>query len=271
MKISVVGIGKAGTLIAKFFHSRGYTVSHLINRTPERAFKLAREIPGCKAGDFSLFSELEGVVFIATIDSVIREVFQKLWKVNKKVEYFIHLSGSVSSDVFKEAAEAGKGVASFHPNLSISSFSLSPNVLNKVIFGIEGNQKGISFLTSLTEKEGLRYVNIATEGKLIYHAAAVFASNFSQFIIKVASDLYVEKLRFDETVVRELLKMYLNGLLVKLNAGTLNEFSGPAARNDTETIEREKKALVEISPHLSRLYEELTEMIWCLRGDEFEH
>ncbi|MBO8165908.1 MAG: DUF2520 domain-containing protein [Kosmotoga sp.] len=267
MRISVVGIGKAGSLLARFLYSRGYTISHLINRTVERAEWLAGELSDSKAGGFELLPELDGVVIIATSDSAIRETFEKIWKLNHKPEYFIHLSGAVSSYVFKEAAEAGKGVASFHPNLSISSFSLSPNILKKVIFGLEGNEKGTSFLISLAEKEELRCVNITTEGKPLYHTAAVFSSNFSQLMLKQAKDLYQKKLGFTNQDVVELLTSYIEGLLEKVKAGTLEEFSGPAARKDQETLEIERELLLKINPQLGRLYEELSCMIQHLRGD----
>ncbi|OAA31068.1 hypothetical protein AT15_08825 [Kosmotoga arenicorallina S304] len=267
MRISVVGIGKAGSLLAKFFYRKGYSVSHLINRTPEQALKLAHELPGCKAGGFELLAELEDVVIIATSDSAIRDTFLRIWNVNTRPEYFIHLSGAISSRVFEEAAKAEKGVASFHPNLSISSFSISPSLLQKAIFGLEGNEKGIAFLASIAKKEGLRYVNISTESKILYHAAAVFSSNFTQLMLKQAESLYREKLLFDNLSVVELLESYLEGLLKKVKTGTLSEFSGPAARNDQRTLELEQRCLSEINPKLGKLYEELSCMIRHVRGD----
>lgn len=267
MKISVVGIGKAGSLLAKFLYNKGYPVSHLINRTPERALQLAHELSGCKAGGFELLPELEGVVIITTSDSAIRETFLRIWNVNTKPEYFIHISGAVSSRVFEEATKAGKGVASFHPNLSISSLSISPSLLQKTIFGLEGNEKGISLLISLAKKEGLRYVNISTESKILYHVAAVFSSNFTQLMLKQAEYLYREKLSFDSQSATELLASYLEGLLEKVKAGTLDSFSGPAARNDKSTLKLEQSYLSKINPKLGKLYEELSCMIQRMRGD----
>jgi len=93
--------------------------------------------------------------------------------------------------------------------------------------------------------------------KALYHAAAVFVSNYSVALLKVATELFQN---FDVPTAQatEVLMPLIQGNLNNMrNIGLPNCLTGPIARGDITTIQKHIYALQEKEPSLLRLYGEL--------------
>ncbi|MGC9383684.1 MAG: DUF2520 domain-containing protein [Kosmotogaceae bacterium] len=273
MRFSLIGAGKTGSLFTSFLVSKGYKIDCIIDKEPEKAKALVEYLDAGKVADSNSFPLLRGTVLIAVKDDEIRKVFEHLWKSNKEIDNFIHFSGLLSSEIFEEAAEVKKGTVSLHPNLSIKNRFMEPKVLNNTTFGVEGNKKGISFITDFLTKNGLNFYLIERNKKIYYHSAAVFASNFTQILALISRKLY-EKAGIDKKTASCIVGQFLKDLVVKNKTEPLeNTFTGPAARKDKKTVQNESDALKSIDPDLSSLYKQLTELIirYSYGGDENEY
>lgn len=273
MSISLIGAGKTGSLFSSFLVSKGYEIDYIIDKDPEKAKALVKYLDAGKVADSKNFSLLKGTVLIAVKDDEIRKVFEQLWESNKEIDNFIHFSGVLTSEIFEEAAKAQKGTVSLHPNLSIKKRFMEPKVLNNTIFGIEGNEKGISFITDFLVKNGLNFYLIDRNKKIYYHSAAVFASNFTQILALISRKLY-EEAGIDYKTASCIVGQFLKDLVIKNETESLeNTFTGPAVRKDKKTIQNESAALKSIDPDLSSLYKQLTELIirYSYGGDENEY
>ena len=97
----------------------------------------------------------------------------------------------------------------------------------------------------LAETLGLQAFELADEDRTLYHAGAVFASNYLVTLQRAATRLGVPA----EGIVR-------------LMRGTIDhgfELTGPIARGDWATVEAHKRAIQAKHPELEQLYETLAE------------
>lgn len=265
-EISFVGAGRSGSMFAIFFKGLGYPVKFIIDCIPEKAVELSKRVPGAIAGGMELLKELSGAVFISVNDDAIRDVFLRIWEQNTSPEYFFHFSGAHSSALFEEAAKAGKGVGSLHPNISISDPEKALRRIRNVDCIIEGNEKGLRFLTNFLHKASLSVSIIGKKDKVLYHTAAVFSANFTQVLFEISRRLYVEAGLPDETA-RRIVSNYASVILERIKSEDLiGTLTGPAIRNDVETIKKETEELKKLSQDLSELYELLSKTIISFKG-----
>jgi predicted short-subunit dehydrogenase-like oxidoreductase (DUF2520 family) len=97
----------------------------------------------------------------------------------------------------------------------------------------------------LAETLGLRPFELADEDRTLYHAGAVFASNYLVTLQRAAVRLGVPA----EGLVPLMTRTIDNGF----------DLTGPIARGDLATVEAHKRAIRAAQPELEQLYETLAE------------
>jgi predicted short-subunit dehydrogenase-like oxidoreductase (DUF2520 family) len=168
-----------------------------------------------------------------------------------------HCSGALSSGVLDAARAAGAHAASIHP---IRSFAQPEQVLASFAgtwCGVEGDAVALAVLGPLFEGLGARLVAIRPEAKTLYHAAAVFASNYLVTIGDAALQAYAGAGIAREEALRMIAPLMQSTLANLLAHGPEAALSGPVARGDRETVARHAAALKERGPALEQLYLEL--------------
>jgi predicted short-subunit dehydrogenase-like oxidoreductase (DUF2520 family) len=134
---------------------------------------------------------------------------------------------------------------SLHP---LQSFDRSgdPSQLDGAWAAISGEtREALAVARELAETLGLQPFELADADRTLYHAGAVFASNYLVTLQRAAVRLGVPA----------------EGL-VPLMCGTIDhgfELTGPIARGDWATVEAHKQAIRARRPELEQLYESLAE------------
>ncbi len=101
--------------------------------------------------------------------------------------------------------------------------------------------------TWLAETLGLRPFELADGARTLYHAGAVFASNYLVALHRAAS-LLVESAGAPAAALEPLMRRTIeNGF----------ELTGPISRGDWATVEAHRAAIHEVHPELDELYETL--------------
>jgi predicted short-subunit dehydrogenase-like oxidoreductase (DUF2520 family) len=104
---------------------------------------------------------------------------------------------------------------------------------------------------------GGRWIILKPGDKVLYHAAAVFASNYLVALVKLATDLWQNFGVPQGQAVKALLPL-LRGTLGNIdNVGLPNCLTGPVARGDLGTIRTHLHELEKKAPHLLHIYSEL--------------
>jgi predicted short-subunit dehydrogenase-like oxidoreductase (DUF2520 family) len=112
-----------------------------------------------------------------------------------------------------------------------------------------GSPDGLAAARSLAETLGLRPFELADEQRTLYHAGAVFASNYL-VTLERAAGLLVEAAGAPREALRPLLERTVeNGF----------ELTGPVARGDWATVEAHRAAIHAARPELDDVYDVLAE------------
>ena len=153
--------------------------------------------------------------------------------------------GHVSGATPLAALEPHERRFSLHP-LQTFDRSGDPAQLDGAWAAISGEtEEALRVARNLAELLGLRPFELADEDRTLYHAGAVFASNYLVTLQRAAVRLGVPA----EGVVPLMTRTIENGF----------DLTGPIARGDWVTVEGHKDAIRDAHPELENLYETLAE------------
>jgi len=194
-------------------------------------------------------------VFITTPDDSIATIASELvWRPEQSV---VHCSGAASIDILEPAKKSGAMVGSFHPCQAFASVDQAIKNLPGSTFAIEAQGPLLDVLKEMASSIGCDWIELKPGNKALYHAAAVFASNYFVTLLKVATDLFQD---FDVPTQQatKVLMPLIQGNIKNINSiGLPSCLTGPIARGDISTIEKHTSALKEKDPSILKLYAEL--------------
>jgi predicted short-subunit dehydrogenase-like oxidoreductase (DUF2520 family) len=209
-RVHVIGSGRVGSAVAARLGERGIAVGE----------------------------ERPDVVLLCVPDTAISDVSRSLTSGRAWV-------GHVSGATPLAALHPHERRFSLHP-LQTFDRSGSPSQLDGAWGAITGETaEALTVARELAETLGLRPFELADGARTLYHAGAVFASNYLVTLQRAAVRLGVPA----------------DGL-VPLMQGTIDhgfELTGPIARGDWATVEAHKQAIRAEHPELEAVYEALAE------------
>ena len=255
MKLGFVGAGVVGTALSVSLAAKGYPVVAVGSRTRASAERLAERLPGCRALSLQEVADEADLVFVTTPDDAIAGVVTDLrWHAGQAV---VHCSGAASTDVLGPARSAGALVGGFHPLQTFASPEQAIQNLPGTTFALEAEPPLLDRLAGLATALGGTWVRLRPEDKVLYHAAAVFASNYLVTLVKLATDLWREFGVETPEATRALLPL-LRGTLNNLDrVGLPRCLTGPIARGDVGTVRRHLAALERSAPGILETYRRL--------------
>jgi predicted short-subunit dehydrogenase-like oxidoreductase (DUF2520 family) len=243
MDLAIVGAGRVGTSLAVLWQRAGHRIVAVAggDATPARA---ARYLPGVPVLDPVACARRGDVTVIATPDAVIPTVARALAEGGAVSEgdAVIHASGATGLDALAPAREAGAGVLSLHPLQTCPTVDAA--------------------LERLAVDAGGRPFRLADEVKPLYHAAAVFASNYLVTVTALAHEL--ERAAGVEEAAAILAPLQEATLANVERVGPAEALTGPAVRGDAGTVERNLEALSEHAPEAVAPYVALADLALTL-------
>jgi predicted short-subunit dehydrogenase-like oxidoreductase (DUF2520 family) len=254
-RVGFVGAGRTGRALATALAAAGYAVNAVTSRSGGPADALAAALEGCRAVPTPQeVADACDLVLITTPDGAIREVAESVaWRPGQAA---VHVSGCETRATLAAAAARGAATGSLHPLQTFTAHGAPPD-LRGVVFAVEAEGELRETLLAMVGRLGGAALELRAEEKALYHAAAVFASNYAVTLVKLATDLW---LRFGwerPAALRALLPL-LKGTVANLEeAGLPVALTGPIARGDIETVGRHLEALAEAAPELLPAYREL--------------
>jgi len=253
----IVGCGKVGTILAKQMKSSGYQLIGLASRSLSSAQKAADETKT------KLFSDIPwevttaaDIVFITTPDGIIQEASRKIAENNgfKQNAVVLHCSGALPSTILAPAKTCGASIGSMHPLQSFASSESDTNPFKGIIAAIEGEENAIHIARQIAADLGSISLTIKTDGKTLYHAAAVVASNY----LVALQDLAFKLLQISgipEKSAFQVLGPLISGTLSNIEkVGTVKALTGPIVRGDSETVKKHVDEIGSMAPELLTLY-----------------
>lgn len=259
--ISFIGCGKLGQTLGRLWNEQQvFSVRQILNRSSESAAEAAAFIgAGSTAASFSELLPAD-VFLIGTPDGRIEEAAAQLASSAclQAGAIVVHCSGALPSSVLQSVKEKAAFIVSVHP---IKSFSLAQKAAASFAgtwCGVEGDEEALEILRPALEAIGGRTIGIRSENKRIYHAAAVFASNYLVTLLDVALQAYV-KAGIAEPVARELIAPLVQGTLENVvRNGPEEALTGPIARGDRKTVKLQYEALSAWNKDHACLYKQMS-------------
>lgn len=259
-KLNLVGAGKVGqTLFRLLAACDCYEIQDVASTSVEKARKAVSFIgKGHAAASIGEMRPAD-IWFVAVPDRLIAGVASDIATVaNSQAQgerpVAVHCSGSLPSSVMEPLAGRGWSLASLHPVMSFASPEAACRQFPGAWCGLEGDAEAKDVLMPLVEAIGGRAFDIASEGKMLYHAAAVFSNNFAVVLQAIARGAWA-KAGLPEETVRELNRSMLASTFENLMAvGPGAAITGPAARGDDNVVERQGRQVEEWFPEAGEIY-----------------
>jgi predicted short-subunit dehydrogenase-like oxidoreductase (DUF2520 family) len=239
--IGLIGPGRAGVGLALALAQAGYSV-HLHGRNKKSVPAPLTLTTGGKAPAW--IGDVE-VVILAVRDDAITPLATSLATARAITDRHVvlHLSGVQGQEALGPLVTTRAALGSFHPLQTIVEPELAPARLKGAWAAVEGMPRAVEAGERIAQDLGMRPFRIATKSKAIYHAGAVFASNYLVVVEAIAQRL-LRHAGLSDADAWAALRPLVEGTFENLSRHEPREaLTGPVVRGDTATIVRHLESL----------------------------
>jgi len=256
LKIGFIGAGKVGTALAVLLSRKGYEYVGASRRNKTASGSKSRLISNLRIlKNNQEVADSAEIVFITTPDDAIGKVAAEVhWHKGQSV---VHCSGADSVGILEPARKSGALVGSFHPLQTFAGVEQAIENIPGSTFAIEAEEPLQTTLKKMAEDLGGNWIILKADDKVAYHAAAVFASNYTVALVKMATDLWNTFSIPTDQATKALLPL-IQGTLHNIETiGIPQCLTGPIARGDKGTIRKHLNEIRKKAPELLFPYKEL--------------
>ncbi|MFM6993295.1 MAG: Rossmann-like and DUF2520 domain-containing protein [Rhodoferax sp.] len=169
-----------------------------------------------------------------------------------------HCSGALSAAALAPLAALGWHTASAHPILSFANPASACAQFEGTPCALEGDTDACAQLSDALTAIGAQCFAVRSQDKLLYHAGAVFATNFVPVLQAVAEDAW-QKSGVPQALIPHLRASLLQNAVSNITRlGPQGALTGPAARGDTAAIARQADAVAQWDPAAGAAYSALS-------------
>jgi len=183
-----------------------------------------------------------GLVFLAVPDGSVSEMASRIagLKPGPAVS-FVHLSGALGLDVLE--ALKPRAVGSFHPLQSFPA-PRGSEAFRGITIAIDASTPALKRrLSALARRLGARPKPVGDAQRVVYHAAAVFASNYVDVVVAEAVRM-LQGIGWSEGEATRALLPLVDGAVQNIRRrGVVEALTGPIRRGDAGTVRRHLEAV----------------------------
>jgi len=241
--VGLIGPGRAGVGLALALVQAGYTV-RLHGRRQKKVPAPLTLTVGDGDAPPPWIAEA-GVVILAVRDDGIRPLAEVLAATRAITpdHVVLHLSGVQGQEALGPLVTSRAALGSLHPLQTIVEPERAAARLKGAWAAVEGMPRAVEAAERLARDLGMRPFRIATKAKAIYHAGAVFASNYLVVVEAMAQRL-LRHAGLTDAEAWAALRPLVEGTLENLgSAEPKDALTGPIVRGDTATIVRHIESL----------------------------
>ena len=245
MNVVIIGSGNTASILGRKIKANGHAVVQVTGRNAEAVRQLASELDSEPNNDMTHIDRSADLYIAALADSALPGLHQHL-SLDKKT--IVHTAAAVSRDVLRQVS---RNYGVLYP---LQTLRKEQPYIPDIPFLVDGNTADDvaliqDFAATLSDK-----VMVADDHlRLKMHIAAVFVSNFVNYLYTVAAD-FATKEQIDFSMLLPLVQETANRLYT---LSPRQSQTGPALRNDQPTIKKHLEAL-DSYPDLKQLYELFT-------------
>ena len=264
--LNLIGAGRLGSTLGRLWTQQGILkVQDVLTRSDRSAQAACAFIGAGRAVTDLQAMRPADLWLIATQDAHISQQAKALADAlfgmprSEKAVVF-HCSGALGAQILAPLTERGWQIASAHPILSFASAELACQQFASTPVGLEGDEIATTQLMPIFQAIGGQCFSVRSEDKLLYHAAAVFATNFLPVLQSVAEQAWLDS-GMPATLIPHLRQTLLHNAVHNItNLGPAGALTGPAARGDKAAMDRQAIAVDQWDPMAANAYRALAEL-----------
>jgi predicted short-subunit dehydrogenase-like oxidoreductase (DUF2520 family) len=258
--LTFIGCGHLGKTLGRLWASAGtFAILDVLTRSPTSAADSVAYIgAGLAVGGYTDLKTAD-IYLIATADDGIAAATEALAATGllHTGAVVFHCSGALPASALAAASRCGAAVASIHP---IRSFASPDDVMKDFAgtwCGAEGDDAALALLEPAFAALGAHTVRIDATRKTLYHAAAVFAANYTTTLLGIAQEAYAAAGIAPDTALRLMEPLVRAGIDNVFRLSPVKALSGPAARGDKATVEKQHAAVSAWNSGYGEVYRQL--------------
>ncbi|MCS5490564.1 Rossmann-like and DUF2520 domain-containing protein [Algoriphagus limi] len=251
-KIAFLGAGNVAWHLAPALENAGHQITEVYSRNIDHAKRVTERLYTANPKDDLDFSESEAQIFILAVkDDAIPEVADAVILPDESI--LVHTSGSLPLDILNYSSATYTGI--FYP---LQSFTAGQKMdISEVSFLLESDdQEILKILKKLAKSLSHHIYTVRSKDRKAVHIAAVFASNFTNHMIRIAEEL-MQRQGLDFEMLKPLI---VETISKSLQIGAKKAQTGPAIREDYETLEEHHRFL-NYNEQLAEIYRQISQDI----------
>ena len=233
-KVGIIGAGRLGSSLAASLKKNGVNVVG-ISCKEETESRAVADKTGIKAFvDNHKLAQKSNVIFLTVPDSLIVKLAEELLEREALAgKILLHCSGAMSGFSLPGEGKVYRG--SFHP---LQSFAGEGATFKDIFIAMDGDPESLSVIQKLCAILGATPLQVPSEERALYHAAAVFASNYLVTVLATAEQLFTSWTG-ERQAAREAIMPLVKGSLSNfVGLGGAEALTGPITRGDSNTVEQ---------------------------------
>jgi predicted short-subunit dehydrogenase-like oxidoreductase (DUF2520 family) len=252
MKVSIVGAGLAGRGLGLVLRAAGWTIANVYSRSGARAREASELLGGRATDDLAAAARAAEFVIVAVPDGAIESVAARLEPEAGTV--VAHTCGAIGAEVLAAVRRRAAHAGALHPLRSFADPARAARSFAGTACAIDGDPAALEFLRKLVPSIGGVPLEVRGSRKALYHAGAVFASNYVVAAMEAALRLF-EAAGIARSAAAGPLAALAEGTLANIRAlGVPAALTGPIERGDDGTVARHVQAMRDHMPGLAPSY-----------------
>jgi predicted short-subunit dehydrogenase-like oxidoreductase (DUF2520 family) len=245
VELSIIGAGRTGRTLGLLARRAGYRIGPVVCRRASHAREAAAFIGAGRPG-----TALRGaaLALIAVPDGEIAAVVRSLRMPRGGVA--AHTCASLGADALRPLRPAG----ALHPLRSFADPSRAAALFAGTSCAVDGDPEALPVLEDFVRAIGGVPLRVRSDRKALYHAGAVFASNYVVAALDTALRLFDAAGVPRREAAPAILKLAEGTLENIRSVGIPEALTGPVERGDVGTVRRHVEALASGAPELSGAY-----------------
>ena len=256
MKINIIGAGAVGQTFGYLFvKHRLATIQGIVNQTEQSAQRAIQFI-----GQGQCYAAIRDLphadLTLLTVSDQKIAALARILATNPNLQpgaVVMHCSGALTSACLGSLQDKQCVVASLHPAMSLKNPQWSVQQFMQIPCAVEGDAAAVALITKVFIAIGAMVYQIMPEKKALYHAAAVFSTNYPVTILQQAHACFVEA-GLSKAHAKAVLDRFLQTVIENVQQVDEPKFAltGPIMRGDVGTVQQHLQALTD--PKLNDLY-----------------
>ena len=258
--INLIGGGRVGQTLGRLLARDGqYRVQDLLTRSTSSAEQALAFIGAGRAVGKMQDMRPADLWLLAVPDGQIAPVAAALARCDSLPPATVfHASGALSADLLRPLRDNGWQVASAHCLLSFASPQLGLQQFAGTPCALEGDAQTLTELRSLFIRLGAQCFDVRAQDKMLYHAGAIFATNFLPVLQDLAEQLW-QHTGMPLPMVQHLRASLLQNAVNNITAlGPQAALTGPAARGDLALVASQGEAVMQWDSTAGQAYQALS-------------